>query len=166
MALTIRPETATAVPSIRSLIQTAFADTEHSDGTEHLIVDRLRENGNLSVSLVAVRDDQIIGHVSASPVSVDGWFGIAPLAVTAEEREQGVGKQLMEAVIDRLRTGGADVAVLLGEPAYYGRFGFAHIPGITMEGLPDDFAAFFQTLPLNDVPLSPHTISYDRAFGG
>lgn len=166
MTVTIRPESPDDVPFIRTLVQAAFADAEHSDGTEHLIVDRLRENGTLSVSLVAIQDGHIIGHVAASPVSVDGWCGIAPLAVAAECRKQGVGKQLMEAVIDRLRTDGADVAVLLGEPEYYGRFGFTHVPDIKMDGLPEEAAAYFQTLPLNDVPLSPHTISYDRAFNG
>lgn len=181
----IRPETPADVPAIHNLVKDAFADEVHSDGTEHNIVDKLRERGKLYVSLVAVDEvasgGEVIGHVAASPVTVtrsdsrtarvDGWFGIAPLSVTASARRRGIGALLMESVLEELRSSGAKVAVLLGDPDYYERFGFDFLPRVAMAGVPDDAATYFQVMSFDDDPLpgagSPIlTVTFDEAFGG
>ena len=72
----IRPERAGDIEAIRTLTQTAFETAPHADGTEHLIIDRLRAAGALTLSLVAEVDGAIVGHVAFSPVTVsDGSAG-------------------------------------------------------------------------------------------
>src|SRR5690606_39869862 len=79
-------------------------------------------------SKVAESDGEIIGHVAISPVrisdSADGWFGLGPISVLPEFQGQGVGSQLMKSALDELEARGAAGCVVLGEPGYYGRFGF------------------------------------------
>jgi len=72
----IRAERISDVAPIRSVISAAFAGVEHSNQTESLLVDELRDSGALIVSLVAEINDQIVGHVAFSPVMVNGLSSI------------------------------------------------------------------------------------------
>lgn len=143
----IRPETATDAPAIAALITQAFADAPHSDGTEAAIVERLRSAGALTVSLVAEDAGAVIGHVAVSPVSIDGrdtgWHGLGPLAVRASHRRQGIGAGLTQDALARLRQLGGQGCVVLGDPAYYGRFGFTADPALRLDGVPP---VYFQRL--------------------
>lgn len=64
---------------IFDLTKAAFDQMSFSDGTEAQSVNRLREDGDLKISLVATEDDDVIGHIAFSPASIDGvsegWFG-------------------------------------------------------------------------------------------
>lgn len=115
--------------AIHALTQTAFAPMPFSDGTEGGIADALRSAGDLTLSLVAAREGQIAGHVAFSPATVagvhDGWFALGPIAVLPGVQRQGIGKALIAAGLARLRGMGAAGCVLIGNPDYYGRFGFA-----------------------------------------
>ena len=78
--------------SIRALVRDAFAGAEHSSGTEEKIVDALREASALTLSLVALEDNDVVGDVAISPVAIrgaEGWHGLGPVAVSP--REQGKG---------------------------------------------------------------------------
>lgn len=163
--LRIRPETGADVEEVRDVVTQAFAGVEHSTGTEAAIIDALRAEGALSVSLVAVRDGEVIGHVAASPVKIssgtDGWFGIGPVAVRPERQGGGVGSTLMRRAVETLRRHGAAGAVLLGEPGFYSRFGFRTVPGLTYPGAP---AEYFLALPFADGPPPQGEVTYHRAF--
>ena len=80
--VSLRAETPADIPAITALINAAFANLTHSDQREAQIVDLLRQEDALVVSLVAERDGDLLGHVAASPVTLsDGsrrWFGIGP----------------------------------------------------------------------------------------
>ena len=94
---------------------------------EARLVDALRAGGRLSVSLVAELDGAVIGHVAFSPVTTgDGveGVGLGPIAVVEGERERGIGARLVEEGVAACRVAGFGWAVVLGDPAYYGRFGF------------------------------------------
>lgn len=96
---------------------------------EAFLVDRLRANGNLTISLVALASasGQVVGHVALSPVvSADGEEGIAigPIAVTPSHQNRGVGSALMERSISEATDQGYRWVVLLGDPNWYSRFGF------------------------------------------
>jgi putative acetyltransferase len=160
----IRPESPGDVEAIHALTAAAFQRAPHTSHTEHLIVDALRAAGQLAVSLVEERQGAVVGHVAVSPVTVsDGtrhWFGLGPISVLPGYQGLGVGSGLMRAALQRLRDQGAGGCVLLGEPAFYGRFGFRAVPNLLLPGVPPEY---FQALAFNGrVP--PGEVSYHEAF--
>ncbi len=121
-----RPED---VAGIREVTAAAFAQAPHSSGTEAEIVEALRQAGVLTLSLVAREGGELVGHVAFSPVTIEGrakgkWFGLGPVSVRPGRQRRGIGTALIEAGLARLREMGADGCVLVGDPAYYRRFGF------------------------------------------
>ena len=131
----IRDERPEDVDAIRNLTARAFAGMPYSDGTESAIVDRLREAGTLTLSLVAAMDGAVVGHVAFSPVAIsDGskdWFGLGPISVEPQHQREGIGSALVDAGLSRLKALGARGCVLVGDPGYYGRFGFSTGPALS-----------------------------------
>ncbi|MFQ6574648.1 GNAT family N-acetyltransferase [Pseudomonas sp. UM16] len=164
MNLTIRNEQAADIDAISALTAAAFEHAEHSSHTEQFIVNALRRSGQLSVSLVAVHNNEIIGHVAISPVTVSsgatGWFGLGPISVRPDRQGQGVGSALMEAALAELRRLGGVGCVVLGEPGYYGRFGFKAEPGLELPGVPQEY---FQAVSFGD-EMPSGTVKYHAAF--
>jgi len=111
----------------------------YSHQTEVAIVDGLSAAGALTLSLVAVEND-VVGHVAFSPVTIDGrtcdWYGIGPLAVRPDRQRKGVGQALMRTGLERIRERDARGCVLVGDPAFYGRFGFTARPELRLAGIP------------------------------
>lgn len=149
----IRSERAADAAAISELTTAAFRDTAHGSGTEALIVQRLREAGVLTVSLVAVDGDEVVGHVACSPVTINpvqpGWVGLGPVSVRPGRQRRGTGQALIRAALANLRSLGAAGCVLLGDPAYYQRFGFVSDPALTYRG---GRSRHFQSLVLNGPP--------------
>lgn len=164
MNYTIRPESSKDRASIHALTGAAFRDVPHSSHTEQFIVDALRSRGELDLSLVAEKDGQVVGHIALSPVTISdgstGWFGVGPISVLPGCQGQGIGAALMHAALDALRGQGAQGCVVLGEPSYYGRFGFHAEPGLVLPGVP---AAYFQALSLVP-PIAQGEVRYSAAF--
>lgn len=152
MPITIRPETAADETAIEQVTRAAFLSHAYSHQTEQFIIRALRAAQALSVSLVAVEDGRVVGHVAFSPVSIDdgsrGWYGLGPVAVEPAAQGKGIGRALIERGLARLRELGAAGCVLVGEPAFYARFGFAHMPALVLDGVPPEF---FLALPLGHV---------------
>lgn len=136
----ILPETPDDHDAIFALTQAAFKDHPHSLQTEGHITDALREAGALTLSLVARVDGRIAGHIAFSPVQIsDGsahWYGLGPVAVLPGMQGRGIGAALIRQGLDRLKAMGAAGCVVMGEPAYYTRFGFAQMPALTYPGVP------------------------------
>ena len=164
-AIAIRPEEPRDHAAIGVVTQAAFADAPHSDGSEVRIIERLRADGDLALSLVAEDCDRIVGHVAISPVEISdgsvGWYGLGPIAVLPSLQRQKIGSRLMQRAIADMRMQGARGLVLLGDPAYYARFGFEHDPALRYPGpLPE----YFQRLVVaGDAPSG--TVRYAPAFG-
>lgn len=141
----IRSERPGDANAIHALTRDAFEHAPHSIHTEQHIVDALRDAGALAMSLVAEDAGSIVGHVALSPVQLsdgsEGWYGLGPISVAPERQGQGVGAALMQAAIKALEAMGAAGCVLLGDPTYYGRFGFHAEPRLRLPGVP---AAYFQ----------------------
>lgn len=166
MPWAIRDERPGDGPAISALTGAAFRDTPHSDGGEAAIVDRLRAEGALAISLVAENlDHAIVGHVAFSPVTIsDGtpdWYGLGPCSVIPLRQRAGIGSELIREGLSRLEALGAGGCVVLGDPAYYGRFGFCHDPALVY---PDAPAEYFQRLVLRE-PAPSGTVRYAPAFG-
>ncbi len=111
---------------------------------EKEMVDKLRQHGKLILSLVAVEEEQIIGHIAFSLVNVkseDGSFPaitLAPLAVLPRYQKQGIGTQLTNTAIEHCRKLGHEVIFLVGHPQYYPRFDFIKAGG---KGIKCEFEA-------------------------
>lgn len=164
MSIEIRRENPTDIAAIESLTVAAFRDAAHTRHTEHFIVDALRKARQLCVSLVAEDDGVIVGHVAVSPVSVSGgppgWHGLGRVSVMPQRQGQGIGSRLVRQALEELRGSGAAGCVVLGESAYYGRFGFETRPGFVLPGVPPHY---FQALSFGGrVPAG--TVSYHAAF--
>lgn len=164
MTVVIRHETASDAPAIRAVTETAFRSAPHASGTEALIVEALREAGVLTLALVAEADDGVVGHVAVSPVSISdgtpGWFGLGPISVAPEWQRRGIGSLLMREALRLLREHGASGCVLLGDPGFYGRFGFRAEPGLVLPGVPPEY---FQAVSFGSS--SPRgTAAYHEAF--
>lgn len=94
---------------------------------EARLVDLLRVAGRLAVSLVAEIGDEVVGHVAFSPVTAASGavgVGLAPGAVAEPHRRRGIAAALVRAGLEGCRAAGFGWAVVMGEPAYYSRFGF------------------------------------------
>ena len=120
--LILRLEQSGDEPQISSLLAIAFpSDAEAS------LVENLRSARRLVLSLVAVEQNQIVGHVAFSPVTLGGveiGWGLAPVATLPQRQRQGIAARLIEHGLEFARRAGIKTAVVLGSPAYYGRFGF------------------------------------------
>ena len=164
-AVTIRPEQGGDEAVIHALTEAAFRDMPFSDGNEQHLVDALRGDGDLTLSLVAQDAQRIVGHIAFSPVSIsDGsldWYGLGPVSVWPELHGQGIGSALVNRGIADMRALGARGIVLLGSPEYYSRFGFEHDPKLAYPGPP---AEYFQRLVIEG-PEPSGVVSYARGFG-
>jgi putative acetyltransferase len=146
----LRLETPADGAAIHRLTAEAFRNAPHTSGTEAFIVDALRNAGALTLSLVAEDAGVLVGHVGLSPVTVadgsTGWYGLGPVSVLPSHQGRGIGSALVRDALARLRAMGASGCVLVGEPAYYGRFGFKADPRLVLAGVPP---AYFQALAFN-----------------
>ncbi|GAB7095359.1 N-acetyltransferase [Halolamina litorea] len=97
---------------------------------EARIVQRLHDADEAVVSLVAVIDGRVVGHVLFSRVTVADCdvaielVGLAPVGVLPENQNDGVGSSLIRQGLAACRAAGVDAVVVLGDPEYYSRFGF------------------------------------------
>ena len=163
-ALIIRCETPDDIDEIEAVTASAFLDAPHASHSEHLILAALRDAGALSISLVAEMDGTIVGNIAVSPVFISdgtaGWFGIGPVSVIPQRQGQGIGSQLMRQVLKRLSEQRASGCVVLGDPAYYQRFGFNCDVNLVLPGVPPEY---FMALSFTE--LTPTgTVTYHHAF--
>ncbi len=127
-------------------------------------MDALRRCGALAVSLVATEEDAVVGHVAISPVSVAneaGWYGLGPVSVRPERQRNGIGALLVSEAVKRLEESGAAGCVVLGDPDFYGKFGFTHDPNVTYADGPPPF---FQVLSFRQ-ERPKGAVFYHPAFG-
>ena len=130
----------------------AFEDHPLSQQTEHLIIDELRKADALTVSLVAVVNEQVIGHITFSPVSIsDGtvdWYGLGPVSVLPEFQGRGIGSKLIKIGLSRIMNGiGGRGCVLVGPPNFFSMFSFSNYPQLIHEGIPQEV---FLALPFTE----------------
>lgn len=155
--MNIRSEQPADVDTIRALTRAAFEKAPHASGTEAAIVDALRDAGALTLSLVAEDGGKILGHVAFSPVTVGsdaGWYGLGPVSVWPDSQGRGIGQLLIRHGLDALAQMGAKGCVLIGDPAYYSRFGFVADPAVTYAGLPPQYVqrlAFGDSIPSGEI---------------
>ena len=146
----LREERPSDILAIHALTAAAFAPMPFSNGSEPNVIDQLRRDGDLTLSLIAEGSDgAIIGHIAFSPVTIsDGakeWYGLGPVSAAPALQKTGIGSKLIRFGIGELEERGAKGIALIGSTDYYPRFGFQHRPDITYAGGP---AEYFQVLLL------------------
>ena len=121
----------------------AFTNAPHTSHTEQFIINALRAAGQLSLSLVAEADGALVGHIALSPVRLSegdsGWFGLGPVSVLPQYQRRGIGSLLIREALDILCQRGAHGCVVLGEPQFYGRFGFRADPAVVLPDVPPEY---------------------------
>ena len=163
----IRPEEARDAAAVYDVNARAFARPD-----EARLVDRLRREAAPYIGLVAEDVAGVVGHIAFTPVTIVGWnahppaLGLAPLAVAPAVQRQGVGSQLARAGLEICRQRGFALVVVLGDPGYYGRFGFEPASD---HGLRDEYHAppgAFRVLALVEGSLAGArgTVRYHAAF--
>lgn len=140
--ISIRPEQSTDKDAVRQINELAFGGSVEAN-----LVEVLRKASDPLISLVAVDNDKVVGHILFTPVTIEFGdagtpaLGLAPMAVLPEYQRQGVGSQLVRAGLRECQRIGSNVVVVLGHPEYYPLFGFvpASQKGLTTEyPVPDE----------------------------
>ena len=164
----IRPALPSDKAAIVGVHRQAFADRSNEADLFELLIDAEKD----AVSLVAVLDASIVGHVLFSPVTLDPEVvdlrivGLAPLAVLPGQQGRGVGSRLIREGIAACSDAGFDAVVVLGDPGYYSRFGFERASGFGLRneyGVDDEF----MVLPTDAKALSGRRglVRYALEFG-
>ncbi len=128
----IRRETKSDFEKIYNLVKIAFQTANVSNGKEQDFVNELRNSENYipELALVAEDDDRLIGHIMLTKNYIsneDSKFEtllLAPISVALEYRDKGIGSLMINESFKMARNMGYSSVVLVGDPAYYSRFGF------------------------------------------
>jgi putative acetyltransferase len=126
--LQIRQETAEDIVSVHNINAEAFKREE-----EAVLVDKMREHGVLAISLVAVENGTLVGHIAFSAVEITSeqqsfsGLTLAPVAILPAYQNRGIGSMLVKAGLEECRKLGYEIVFLVGHPEYYPRFGFVPV---------------------------------------
>ncbi|MBL8834730.1 MAG: N-acetyltransferase [Alphaproteobacteria bacterium] len=148
--------------AIRQAVTAAFGQTAEAD-----LVERLRADGEVVASLVAAARTAIVGHILFSRLDTGGRCAaaaLAPLAVVPGWQRRGIGAALVRAGIDACRDKAVAVLVVLGDPAFYGRFGFTRALGARLRTPYDCDALTALELVPGALAAGAFAVRYPRAF--
>ena len=162
----IRPETEADRPAVRAANEAAFETTLEAD-----VIDVLRGESIEVISLVAERDDAVVGHILFSRVTLAEYpelrlMGLGPMAVIPQYQRSGVGSALVREGLAQCKQLDIHAVVVLGHPEYYPRFGFVRASRYAIRSeydVPDDV---FMIVELKRGALKGVSglIRYDKAF--
>jgi putative acetyltransferase len=145
--------------AVRAVHRTAFAGPAGDEVVEARLVDELREDAGFLpyLSLVAQDGDDVVGHVIATrgrlePLGIP-VLGLGPLGVRPDHQRRGVGTVLVHALLAVAEATDERLVALLGNPAYYGRFGFVRSTDVDVEPPDAAWGEYFQVRHLNGPPV-------------
>lgn len=157
-----RSERSADHPAIRHIHRKAFGRDVEAD-----LVEVLRREGSSVLSLVAEEHGRILGHVMFSRMEAPfRALGLAPIAVVPERQGEGIGSLLIGAGLAQARAEGWEGVFVLGEPAYYARFGFE---AKLASGFQSPYAGpYFMAIALQgpELPCASGRVDYASAFAG
>ena len=126
MTIIIRQEMASDHEKVYEINRLAFNQEDESK-----LIERIRESNNHvpELSLVAEIDDNIIGHILFSKITIIGdstyeSLALAPIAVTPECQRKGIGSKLVAKGLEKAKEKGFNSVIVLGHKDYYPKFGF------------------------------------------
>jgi putative acetyltransferase len=136
--------------SLEKLYAAAFPEEDLLPVVAGLLGDETR-----ALSLVAIADGTLVGHAAFTMCSIGGRSEpvalLAPVAVLPGHQKSGIGTALIKTGLERLQAGGIVQVYVLGDPAYYGRFGFAACNAVAPPyPLPRAWTAAWQSVDLSE----------------
>ncbi|WP_282920709.1 GNAT family N-acetyltransferase [Ignavigranum ruoffiae] len=154
---------------IKELLRLAFAGVEYSDGQEAELVDNLFKSSSYipELTLVAEIDEKIVGFIMFSRAYVGQVtvLALAPLAVLPEFQNQGIGSLLVRQGHQIARKILCPYSIVLGNPAYYQRFGYRSADQFGINSPFEVAKEYFMALKLDSVAMTlSGTMRYDPAF--
>ena len=166
----IRQKSQKDYEEVYRVVKTAFETAEHSDGNEQDLVVALRNSDSFipELSLVAVKDDKIVGYILFTKIKIENHeeIALAPLAVLPEYQKQGIGSMLIEQGHKIAKKLGYHYSIVLGSENYYPKFGY--IPAIQY-GIQAPFNVAdenFMAIKLNEVDTEiKGVVQYAKEFG-
>lgn len=166
----IRQEQPADRDAVYRVIRSAFANAEHRDGNEQDLAAALRRSGAFlpELSLVAVEDGKIVGHILFTRARAGGTevLALAPLSVLPEYQNRGTGLALIRRGHETAARLGYGYSVVLGHPGYYPRAGYVPASRYGIKApFPVEDACFMAARLREDAEPSDGLMEYDRAFG-
>ena len=145
-------ETRESSPNDVSRIEEIYPDAFPEEDLLPVVRELLRE-GPTVLSLVGTADKTVVGHAMFAACSIAGKPDkiamLAPLAVAPAWQRQGVGSAIVNEGLRRLGEAGTNQVYVLGDPAYYGRFGFERDDRVAPPyPLPEEWDGAWQSLSL------------------
>jgi putative acetyltransferase len=165
----IRLEKENEKDAVRRVNKQAFARQNEAD-----LVDALRDTSEFIISLVALLDEEVVGHIMFSPVSIESnrcvreAMGLGPMAVMPNYQGRGVGAQLIKAGLQMCAENGFTIVFVLGHPTYYPRFGFVPTKPLGIQWEHDVPEELFMVVTLAETDLASITgiVKYHPVFNG
>jgi predicted N-acetyltransferase YhbS len=146
--------------AVRAVHRAAFATSDGGEVVEARLTDELREDAGFlpHLSLVAVEDDDVVGHVIATRGRLEPAgtpvLGLGPLGVRPDRQRTGVGTALVHALVAVAEAADERLVALLGSPDYYRRFGFVAAADLGITAPDPAWGAYFQARHLNGPPIT------------
>jgi len=165
LSVTIVTDCAGRAAEIAEITRAAFLKRYGSGDGEAALIEVLRRDGDVVAELAALEEGRVVGHAMFSRAEAAPPLcriaALAPVAVRSDRQGQGMGESLIRAGLEACKAGGIEAVVVLGDPEYYGRFGFAPTP------LRSPYAGpHFQALELRRGALAGvDAVAHARAFG-
>jgi putative acetyltransferase len=161
----VRTETPADERAVWDVVARAFGQSDEAD-----LVDALRRDPAWipGLSVVGVRDGAVVGHALLTRLQVGGSpaLALAPVAVAPEAQRSGVGSAMVRELLGRATAAGETLVVVVGEPAYYARFGFVPAAELGIEGPFESAGPAFQARALGEPAAAPQgRARYPAAFG-
>lgn len=166
----IRQENIDDYEEVYNVIKTAFETAEHADGNEHELVVVLRKSDSFipELSLVAVKDNKIVGYILFTKIKIGEYeeLALAPLGVLPEYQKQGIGSELIKKGHKLAKVLGYHYSVVLGSDKYYTKFGYIPASKYGIKApfeVPDEN---FMAIKLNDTDTEViGIVKYAKEFG-
>ena len=165
--LTIRPERASDRDGIHQVHCLAFPTPAEAN-----LVSRLRDEGAVCASIVAVVDDRIAGHALFSLAALQlesetlEIAALGPVGVLPEQQRRGIGDAMIRAGLERCQARGLPATIVLGHPSYYPRFGFERADTwsirCTFDVPMEAFMIAWTTTPVNRPGLARYHPAFDK----
>ena len=162
----VRPEKPDDHRVVYEIVMRAFGSRGEAD-----LVEALRGVVEPQISLVALYEGRLAGHIFFGPVTVESAppfeaVGLAPLAVSPEFQNRGIGSELVRVGLEECRRARHPIVFVLGHPTYYPRFGFARAApmGLRYEAAASEEAFMVAELVPDALHGRRGWVRYDDAF--